>query len=339
MRFYSYLIGLITLLPGPRHAAGQDLRNVFQEVKPSVVVIRTIERDFAPTEGGFVSSKGLGSGVLISADGQVLTASHVVQTADKVGVEFPSGHFSLANIVASVPPGDVALLKLEDPPDDVKPAVLGDSDQSFVGDQVFVVGAPYGLSHTLTVGHLSARHAPNKVAGNLTGVELFQTDAAINTGNSGGPMFNLNGEVIGIVSHILSRSGGFEGLGFSVTSNAARKLVMEGPSFWSGLEGYLLTGELAKILNVPQSAGVLVQRIAAQSPAADLGLQWGEYQAQIQGETLLLGGDIILEAAGVTVTGDGQDFERIQQAIASKLTAGTMSVRVLRDGQVIELSQ
>ena len=318
-------------------AATQPLRDVFRQVKPGVVVIRTLERQLAPAQGGFVSMRGLGSGVLISNEGYVMTAAHVVQAADQVGVEFPDGHFSLAQVVASVPPADVALLKLEEMPAGIDPLPLGDSDHMEVGDEVFVVGAPYGLSHTLTVGHLSARHAPNRLAGNLTAVELFQTDAAINTGNSGGPMFNRQGEVVGIVSHILSQSGGFEGLGFAVTSNAARALLLEQPSFWSGLEGYLLTGELAALLNVPQPAGVLVQRVAAQSPAADLGLEPSVVPAQIGGETLLLGGDIILEVLGIPITGDSSDFQRIQTALAEHPADAPIMVKVLRGGQVLEL--
>ncbi len=318
-------------------AATQPLRDIFRQVKPGVVVIRTLEREVASAQGGFVSMRGLGSGVLISDEGHIMTAAHVVQTADQVGVEFPDGNFSLAQVVASVPPADVALLKLEDMPAGIDPLPLGDSDQMEVGDETFVVGAPYGLSHTLTVGHLSARHAPNRLAGNLTAVELFQTDAAINTGNSGGPMFNVQGEVVGIVSHILSQSGGFEGLGFAVTSNAAQELLLEQPSFWSGLEGYLLTGELAALLNVPQAAGVLVQRVAAQSPAADLGLEPGVMAAQIGDKTLLLGGDIILEVLSIPITGERSDFQRIQSALAQHLTGSPMMVKVLRDGQVLEL--
>lgn len=329
---------LVLMLPGiVLPTSAQSLRDVFRQVKPGVVVIRTLEREIAPAQGGFVSMRGLGSGVLISNEGHVMTAAHVVQTADQVGVEFPDGHFSLAQVVASVPPADVALLKLEEMPPGVAPLPLGDSDQLEVGDEVFVVGAPYGLSHTLTVGHLSARHAPNRIAGNLTAVELFQTDAAINTGNSGGPMFNVQGEVVGIVSHILSQSGGFEGLGFAVTSKAARELLLEQPSFWSGLEGHLLTGELAALLNVPQAAGVLVQRVAAQSPAADLELEPGVVPAQIGDETLLLGGDIILEVLGIPITGEGSDFQRIQTTLAQHPAGAPMTVKVLRDGQVLEL--
>lgn len=338
MNYRTPLLLAILLLVGPSsETKAQSLRDVFRQVKPGVVVIRTLEREVASGQSGFVGMQGLGSGVLISDEGHVMTAAHVVQAADQVGVEFPSGHFSLAKVVASVPPADVALLKLEEMPPGVAPLRLGDSDDLEVGDEVFVVGAPYGLSHTLTVGHLSARHAPSRITGNLSTVELFQTDAAINTGNSGGPMFNMQGEVVGIVSHILSQSGGFEGLGFAVTSNAARDLLLEQPSFWSGMEGYLLTGEMAALLNVPQPAGLLVQRVAARSPAADLGLRPGFVPARIGGETLLLGGDIILEAIGITITGNRGDLQTLQIALAQHPPDAPVVVKVLRGGQILEL--
>lgn len=329
------LVWVLTGLAMP--AQGQSLSDTFREVRSAVVVIRTLGHEVASGEGQWVDTKGLGSGVLVSDEGHVMTAAHVVQTADLVGVEFPDGHFSLAKVIASVPSADVALLELEDRPVGVEPLRLGNSDEADVGDDVFVVGAPYGLSQTLTVGHLSARHHPNHIAGDLRAVELFQTDAAINRGNSGGPMFNLQGEVIGIVSHILSSSGGFEGLGFAVTSNAAKELLLEQPSFWSGLEGYVLTGDLARLLNVPQSGGVLVQRLAAHSPAADLGLEPGTVTAQLGEESLLLGGDIILEVMGIPIAGDGSSFKPIQAALAQRSANAPVKVKVLRDGQVREL--
>jgi S1-C subfamily serine protease len=148
-----------------------------------------------------------------------------------------------------------------------------------IGEQVFVVGAPLGITHTLTVGHLSARHKPNATFSGMLTAEFFQTDAAINRGNSGGPMFDLKGEVIGIVSSILSQSGGSDGLGFAATSNIARRLLLDEPSVWSGLDGYLLIGEAARAFNLPVGfeAGLLVQRVALGSPADQLGVRGGKY--------------------------------------------------------------
>ena len=220
---------LLVILPST-NVLGQTISDLFQQVEPAVVVIRTVERETSADPRQSVSFRSLGSGVLVSGDGRVLTASHVVQAADRVGVEFSTGHVSLARVLASVPSADIAVLQLQDPPPDVEPAVLADSDEMRIGEEVIVIGAPYGIARTLTVGHLSGRRAPGEVDNDqMMTAEFFQTDAAINTGNSGGPMLNLRGEVIGIVSHILTQGGGFEGLGFAVTSNSAQHLTWSLP--------------------------------------------------------------------------------------------------------------
>jgi len=149
-----------------------------------------------------VSSAGLASGVLISDNGKVLTAAHVVQAVDKVFVEFADGQIVTARVISSATNADVALLQLDSVPQGVSPAKLGDSDQVEVGDEVLVVGAPYGLSLTLTVGHVSGREVSKSSLASLSAREVFLTDAAINRGNSGSPLFNRQGEVIGIVSNI-----------------------------------------------------------------------------------------------------------------------------------------
>ena len=123
--------------------------------------------------------------MLISNDGKVLTAAHVVQTADAALVEFPDGQDSIARVIASDVRADVALLQLQQPPKDITPATIGDSDQVEVGDQIFVIGAPYGISQTLTAGHLSGRRRIDKEGETQKYIELLQTDAAVNGGNSG----------------------------------------------------------------------------------------------------------------------------------------------------------
>jgi len=250
-------------------AQAQQLREMFSKANPSVVVIRTVERRVTPQAQGLTSLPGLGSGVVISTDGKILTAAHVVQAADQVAVEFADGKKERAHVVASYPRADVAIVQLDFPIPGLVPAKLGNSDAVQVGDDVFIIGAPYGLSHSLTVGHVSGKHLSKESIAGLSKVEVFQTDAAINQGNSGGPMFNMAGEVIGIVSQILTTSGGFQGVGFAVTSNVASKLLLNKKSFWTGIDGYLLTNELARIFNVPQSAGLLVMRAAENSPASD----------------------------------------------------------------------
>ena len=321
------------------HAYAQELRDLFRQVKASVVTVRTTEREIAPqSKGEFVKTPGIGSGVLISADGKVMTAAHIVQAADRVVVEFTEGKEIPAEVIASVITADVALLKLEWVPTDAVIARFGDSDQAEVGDQVFVIGAPYGLSRTLTAGHLSARHANKQLMGGLRAVEMFQTDAAINKGNSGGPMFNMKGEVIGVVCNFFSQSGGFDGLGFATTSNLARRLLLEQTTYWSGLEGMIISGKMARIFNVPQEAGLLVQRIAKGSPAELLGLRAGNARATFNDRDILVGGDIILTVAGYEISGDGADFDKIHDRLSALRPGSKLIVKVLRGGKVVELS-
>ena len=317
-------------------ALAQTVGQVFQRVNASVVVIRTKERAVT-AQGQAASESGVGSGVLIAADGKVLTAAHVVQTADEITVEFLSGEAIGARVVASEPEADVSLLQLERPPARPVVARMGDSEKVQIGDQAFIVGAPYGISHTLTVGHISARHKPNTVYSAMSRAEFLQTDAAINQGNSGGPMFSMQGEVIGIVSHIISKSGGFEGLGFVVTSNLARRLLLEQRSFWTGLSGYVLAGELARVFNIPQPVGLLIQRVAKNSPAEHAGLRASTIPATIDGKALLVGGDIILKVAGIEVA-DQSSYDTIQAVISRGRSGDVVKVTVLRDGRQVELA-
>src|SRR5258705_2487373 len=245
---------------------------VFRKVAPSVVVIRAKGRDIgAGGQSGFAET---GAGVLISPDGKVMTAAHVVHAMDEINVEFLGGDTVKARVVASEPAADLSLLQLERVPSGAKSSPLADSDPIQVGDPVIIVGAPYGLSYSLSDGLISARWKPNTVYKTMPLAEFFQTTATINTGNSGGPMFDMKGEVIGIVSHNISKSGGSEGLGFVVTLNTAKKLLLRTRSFWSGLEGLMLNDELSDLLNLPPGAtGFIVKTVAKDSPGGQIRLQ------------------------------------------------------------------
>src|SRR5262245_61511264 len=255
------------MLGGATSAWGQglDLADLFDKANDSVVVIRAKGREVAGAGSGSpgaVRFGETGSGVLISEDGKVMTAAHVVDAMDEIVVHAVGGDQVRARVIASEPAADLSLLQLERIPEGLVVAALGNSDQVKVGNQVIVVGAPYGLDYSLSVGWISHRWSPGTVYKNMPLAEFLQTDAAINTGNSGGPMFNMKGEVIGIVSHVISKSGGSEGLGFAVAINTARELLLEKRSFWSGVEGTVLAPDLAELLNVPGRRGYLLKTVA-----------------------------------------------------------------------------
>lgn len=330
-------LALATFLAVP--VAAGEVSDVFDKVHTSVVVIETVQRELVPRgQGTMTSVGGLGSGVLISADGKVMTAAHVVQTAESVMVTFVTGEEIPARILSTEPSADVALLQLEMPPPAAAyKALLGDSDAARVGDQVLVIGAPLGVSHTLTVGHISARRQPTHVMGEFELAEFLQTDAAINVGNSGGPMFNLQGEVIGLVSHIISQTGGSEGLGFAVSSNTARRLLLESAGVWSGMHGVVLQGRNAGILNLPVPSGLLVQEVAAGSLAEKLGLRPGTVHATIEEEPILLGGDVIISVMGIPMAA-ADSHTAIREKLIALGKGETIRVTVLRAGRKVELS-
>jgi serine protease Do len=331
------MIGALALLT-PLPIQAQGLSQVFQQVNPSVVVVRAKGRDLVARAGESVLVKynEVGSGVLISPDGKVLTAAHVVQIADEVLVEFLGGESVPARVIASEARADLALLQLASVPTGAQPAKLGDSGRTQIGEQVFIIGAPYGIAHTLTVGYLSARHKPYTIFSEMPLAEFLQTDAAINQGNSGGPMFNLQGEVIGIVSHIISKSGGFEGLGFVVSSNMARQLMLEKRPFWSGVTWYRVSGDLAEYLNLPQPFGLLVEEVAKKSPAEAAGLRPSRTVARIDGKDVPLGGDIVLAAMGVPLENE-TSFDKVRARQAQLRSGDELIFKVFRAGRVIEL--
>lgn len=317
---------------GAQHVA--DFGTVFQKVNPSVVVIRAKGRDV--TRDGLIGFTEIGSGVLISADGKIMTAAHVTRATDEINVEFLGGETIRARTLAEEPAADLELLQLERVPAGAKVATLGDSNRVRVGDPVLIVGAPYGLSHAMSAGWISARWPANSVYRAMPLAEFLQTNATINTGNSGGPMFNMAGEVIGIVSHNISKGGGSEGLGFVVSINTAKSLLLERPSFWSGLDGRLISGPIAQILNLPQDTGYLVKTVSPGSPGEAVGLRGGAALATIMGEQLVVGGDIILKVQGTPV-GDVTDHRRIRDILASVPPGAEFTMTVLRLGQVVTL--
>ncbi len=230
---------------------------------------------------------------------------------------------------------DVAVIKLEYAPSDARVATIGNSDEVRVGDEVFVIGAPMGLTYSLSRGIISGRQSEMNPLGGDKILEFFQTDASINTGNSGGPMFNSKGEVIGIVSSILSRSGGFEGIGFAATSQVARDVLNARSSLYFGIDAITLSYEMARILNVPQESGWLIQNVVEGSPAGIVGLKGGFRKVSIEDEEILLGGDIILQVGDVKITEEVSIF-RIAEYLDSMKSTVNIPIKVLRAGKILE---
>src|SRR4030095_7125462 len=233
----------VAMLPAFAPAAqAQNLEEIFRKVSPSVVVVRARGRDVGP--GGITRFTETGSGVLVSDSGRVMTAAHVVNGMDEITVEGIAGEVVKATIISANAAADVSLLQLERVTKAMRVARTGDSDKMRIGQQVMVVGAPYGLAYLMSVVWISARWPPNTIFPDMPLAEFLQTTATINTGNSGGPVFNMGGEVIAIVSQNISKSGGSEGLGFIVTTQSAEKLLVPRKVFWGALQGVLLTGRL-----------------------------------------------------------------------------------------------
>jgi serine protease Do len=328
-------LALLFAAPALAQEQNESLGDTYRRVSTSVVVIRAQGAEV--TAEGTVRFKEIGSGVLISADGKVATAAHVVQQMEDIMVEFLGEEPVAARVYASEQWADISILQLSVVPRGATVAKLVDSEPVLIGDPVFLVGAPYGLSYSLSQGVISARWPPNTVTKDFPLAEFFQTDAVINTGNSGGPMFNRAGDVIGIVSHNISKSGGSEGLGFAVTANTVRSLLVErNRRFW-GFDAMLVAGETAQALKVPQSGGFLVKQVAKDSVADQLGLRGGNRVAIVDGQRIVVGGDILLKIQGITMA-SAADRARVLRELEGLKVGDDLRVTILRDGEVAELT-
>jgi len=327
------IAALVALTSLPVLAEAQAVDEVFRRINPSVVVIKARGKEVS--DGRAVGFTETGAGVIVSEDGKVVTAAHVVKGVESISVEVLGDDPVPATVLLFEDRADLALLQVRGLSRDSTVASLADSASIRTGEQVFVVGAPYGLRHSLSVGVISARWGLNTVNADFPLAEFFQTDAAINTGNSGGPMFNRSGQVIGIVSHIISKSGGNEGLGFVVTSNAAKRLLLDKSVMWAGIDGRLVSDNLAKALKLPQPTGYLVTRVYAGSYAEAVGLKGATRPETVAGEDIMIGGDVVLKAQGIPIS-QAADIPRVRDAL--KLAPGQeISLTVMRDGRVMDL--
>ncbi len=331
MRFIISTI--LFLLTSVASATGfdADFADLYEKHSKSVVTVYT--QSIAIQGNKPRRSQGVGSGVLIEED-QILTAAHVVDGAHAIEVLFTDGQRIKADVVSSLESSDVALLKLQHSHPEPHVATLADSDKTRIGSEVFIIGSPFGISQTLSVGHLSGR-MDRGVMVDGTPIEFLQTDTAINTGNSGGPMFNTDGEVIGIVSFILTKSGGFDGIGFATSSNTAKEALLTSSGVLAGFEGIMLNDSLASALNFP-GPGLLVQRVVGDSAIGRAGLTAGTIPAQIGTQSMLLGGDLILEINGL-VCKTPHDFELVRTSTLSLDAEESYVISVFRNGEVVDL--
>jgi len=268
----------------------------FERVNGTVVVILTDEMEIIDEEGEvrLQPGKGIGSGVLISDQGDILTAAHVVTGARNARARLLDGSEVNVSVVFSDTASDIAVVRLAGDHPAVPFAELGDSDSVQAGQSALLVGAPIGAEHSLSVGHISARRKGDEFFGGAVVADMLQTDAAVNRGNSGGPLVNLKGEVIGIISRILTTTGGSQGLGFAVASNTIKELLGEKPVPWIGVNALFLDPELTRALHIPSEGALLVQSVVEGSPAERAGIRGGDLPAILGKVPVVMGGDVIL---------------------------------------------
>ncbi len=313
----------------PEYLDPEERRTVqlYQKVLPAVVTVVALQNK---TNDQNEPERAIGSGVLIEPDSHILTSAHLVESATDIQVKTQTGKFLPAQVVFSEEEADIALIRFMEPAPGLTHANLGDSDQLAIGQKAYAIGTPYGLENSFSVGYISSFREFDRLYNETIIAEYIQTDAAINTGSSGGPLFNSKGEVIGIASQLVSKSGGSEGVGLVVAINTIKQLLEVRTRVWLGLEGvYLKRAALRRLFNLDLPGGLLIERIVPGSPADEAGLQGGNTQAKIGERNFMLGGDIIL-AYELEAICEGNCLFEAHQLLAEN---DLVPVRYLRDGQ------
>lgn len=320
----------VPALPRPQHG---DVRRV-EVVAAAERSVATVLAEGPQAGGRSRRGASLGSGVVLSGDGLLLTAAHVVAGAERIAVKVFGAGPVPARLVFLDRSADVALVRLAPSGVALHPAVLGDSDRLRKGEAIYVIGNPGGLERSLSVGVVSGRHPLGQILGGAVEADLIQTDAAMNPGNSGGPMFDSSGAVIGLAQAIVSEGGGSQGLGFGLPINTVKKLLDLDPCVWLGFSAFPLDAEWADALNVRAPSAALVQRVEPDGAAAVAGLREGTIPVDSPRGKLLLGGDVILAV-------DGKPYlDWVRSSAPSQLRPGTrhvLMVTLMRAGAVIDL--
>ncbi len=276
--------------------------------------------------------QALGSGFVIDGDGHIVTNDHVVEGASAISVEFADGSTYDAQLVGADASTDIGVIKVNAPSSELTPLELGDSSAVQVGDEVVAIGSPLGLNETVTSGIVSALHRTITSPNNFSINDAIQTDAAINHGNSGGPLLDLQGQIIGINSQIESDSGGNDGIGFAVPSNTVKSVVSQLLATGKVEHAYLgvgiatITDALASQLGLP--AGVEVTQVTSGGPAADAGLKAADATTVVGGQEFPTGGDIITAVNGKPVS----TSEELQSVIGAMKPGESASITYSRDG-------
>lgn len=320
-----------TNVTGDMYRAQDAFAAVYDKAKDSIVNIRTkstiVVQTYNPLEAFLFGTSGvrqerketgsLGSGFIISSDGYIMTNNHVISGADEIYVKMSDGQEYLAKLVGTSPEVDIAILKVSTNKT-FKPLKFANSDNIKIGHWAIAFGNPLGLNSSMTVGVIGAS---GRSSLGIEQVENFiQTDAAINQGNSGGPLLNINGDVIGVNTAIYSTNGGSVGLSFAIPSNLAsnvRDSIIKSGKYerpYVGISVLDLTQEIKKQRNIPYSTGIIVQQVYPGSPASKYGLK---------------AGDIILEINGKTVTSAGAFIGEV----AAKKTGETVNLKVFSGGK------
>ncbi|HID52019.1 MAG TPA: PDZ domain-containing protein [Anaerolineae bacterium] len=334
------LIATPTPLPDsmltPIDVEEQLVTNLYERVGPSVVHIttRVVTMDFffGPT-----ASEDTGSGFVYDREGHIVTNFHVIQNAESIEVGLSDALTVPARVVGVDPPNDLAVLKVDVPPEQLFPLELGSSADLRVGERAIAIGNPFGLDRTLTTGVISALGRPLRTENNITIFNVIQTDAAINPGNSGGPLLDSRGRVIGVSTAI---QAGAQGIGFAVPVDTVKRVVpaliadgkYEHP--WLGFQGYAITPVLARALQLPVEEGILVAQLYQNGPAHQASLQGAQQEVIIGNRRYLVGGDIVTAVNGEPVT----DWTSLFEYLELETQVGeTITLTVIRDGQTKEL--
>ena len=329
---------------GPVIAAGlsSDETNnieIYKAAKDSVVYITSIvyQRDFF---FGVQEMKGLGSGFLINSEGQILTNFHVVSGSSDVEVTMPPDQSRYkARVLMRDQAHDLALIQI-DPKKKLSAFLrLGDSDALQVGQKVLAIGNPFGLAGTLTTGIVSSLHRKiqSEDRGDLE--DMIQTDAAINSGNSGGPLLDSQGNVIGINTAIYGPNGGSVGIGFAMPINRAKGMLEDfrsgrrPASTIIGVTTYSISGDWAEALRLPRTGGLLIGRVSPRTPAAAAGLRGATQQVRVGNYLVPSGGDLITAVDGKRV----EEQDAITRAISRKHAGDALNLTIWRDGRSMDV--